>query len=200
MMPHPNNETQNGTPNESPIRRQRRKNWAQTALRIGLAVLVLDAIAYAALERPLAGLLAHKQDQFTATRLAWRQEKAQLAALESRNAALPRQDQQLRDFLRQHLPPQREGFSSAALLIERLTQQSEVQLSGVSYRADRNKGEPLEHLGLSVNVQGPFPALLSFARALETSQNLVIVRRFKFESAGPGVLGLRLNADLYLMP
>ncbi len=180
--------------------RPRRKNWGQTAFKIGLILLALDALAYVGMERPLASLLAGKQSQFTATRLAWQQERIQLAALEKRNAALPRQDQQLRAFLQQHLPPQREGFSSAALLIQRLTQQSGVQLSGVSYRAGRNKGEPLEHLGLSVTVQGPFTGLLSFAHALETSHNLAVVRSFKFESGDGGMLGLRLNADLYLMP
>lgn len=189
-----------GPRNDTFIPKKRRRNWAKTALRIGLAILVLDALAYAALERPLAGLLAGKQRQFETTRLAWQQERNHWAALENRNAALPHENQQLRAFLGRHLPPQREGFSSAALLVQRLTQQSGVQLSGVSYRASRNKGEPLEHLGLSVYVQGAFPALLSFARALETSENLVIVRSFKFESAGPGVLGLRLKADLYLMP
>lgn len=180
--------------------RQHRKNWGRTALKIGLALLVLDGVAYVALERPLAALVAGKQSQFTATRRAWQQERIQLAALEKRNAALPRQDRQLRAFLQQHLPPQRQAFSSAALLIQRLTQGSGVQLSGVSYSANRNKGEPLEHLGLRVYVQGPFTALLSFAHALEISKKLVIVRSFKFESAEGAMLGLRLNADLYLMP
>jgi len=180
--------------------RPSRKNWAQWAFKIGLVLLALDALAYAGMERPLAALLAGKQRQFTATRRAWQQERVQYSALEKRNAALPRQNHQLRAFLDRHLPPRREGFSSAALLIQRLTAQSGVQLSGVSYRVDRNKGEPLDHLGLGVYVQGPFSGLLSFVHALETSHNLVVVRSFKFESGDGGVLGLRLNADLYLMP
>ena len=179
---------------------QRRKNWARTAVKVGLALLILDGIAYAALERPLAGLLAGKQNQFTATRRVWQQERTKLAALEKRNADLPREDQQLRTFLQRHLPMQRQGFSSAALLIQQVTQQSGVQLGGVSYRVSRNQGEPLEHLNLGVYVQGPFTALVRFAHELESSRSLVVVRNFKFESAGGGMLGLRLNADLYLMP
>ncbi|HLI29789.1 MAG TPA: hypothetical protein VKV79_01660, partial [Terriglobia bacterium] len=59
--------------------RPRRKNWGRTAFKIGLILLALDALAYAGMERPLASLLANKQNQFTATRLEWQQERIHLA-------------------------------------------------------------------------------------------------------------------------
>lgn len=178
----------------------RRKHWTRTAIRIIVVLIVLDALAYVGLQRPLASLLAREEGRFSVTRLEWLGAKRQLAYLKKRDAQLPTEDHQLKTFIQQHVPPRREGFSRAALLIDRLTQQSGVDLAGISYGLAQTKGEPFEHLGVKVDVQGPFSGLLSFAHALETASDFIVVRSFKFEATGGGVLGLELSADLYLMP
>ncbi|HEX5482355.1 MAG TPA: hypothetical protein VFZ08_06985 [Terriglobia bacterium] len=179
---------------------QRRKNRTHIAIWVVLILAGLNVLVYAALNRSLSGRLAQEQQRFEATRLDWLREKAQLAYLEKRDAALPVEDRQLRSFLERHVPSRREGFSRAALLIQRLTQQSEVQLAAISYNLDRTKGEPFERLGLRVDVQGPFADLLNFAHSLETSSDFIVVRSFKFQGENGAALGLHLNADLYLMP
>ncbi|MGH9327783.1 MAG: hypothetical protein ACRD2B_14030 [Terriglobia bacterium] len=178
----------------------RRKNWTRTAIKIIVPLIVLDALAYVALQRPLARLLSGEEQRFTVTRLEWQREKQQLVDLQKRDEQLPAEDRQLAAFLRRHVPPRREGYSRAALLIDHLTEQSGVGLAGISYGLAQTKGDPFEHLGLKVEVQGPFGALLSFGHALESASDFIVVRSFKFEAAGGGVLGLQLNADLYLMP
>lgn len=177
-----------------------RKKWTHTAMRIFVLLIVLDALAYVALERPLSSLLATEEQRFSTTRMEWLREKQHLVYLEKRDAQIPTENHQLKAFVQQHVPPRREGYSRAALLVDRLTEQSGVQLTGISYGLNEVKGEPFEHLGVKVEVQGPFGGLLSFAHALETASDFIVVRSFKFEAAGGGMLGLKLNADLYLMP
>lgn len=179
---------------------QGRKTRTQVAIWIVAILVALNILAYAGLERPLSGMLAEAQQRFETTRLQWQREKAQLADLEKRDAAVPVEDRQLRSFLEQHVPSRRQGFSRAALLIQRLTQQANVQLAAISYNLDQAKSEPFEHLSLRVNVEGPFGDLLGFAHALETASDFIVVRGFKFETGNGTTLGLRVNADLYLMP
>lgn len=179
---------------------QRRKKWTQTAAKIILALAVLDALVYVVADRPLGGLIANEQDRFTNIRLEWWRQRASLAGVERRKAALPAEQQQIQTFLDQHVPPRREAFSRAAALIEQLTQQSGVHLAAVKYSPAQSKGEPLDHLGLETEVQGPFPNLLSFAHELETANDFTIVRGFRFATRNGGVLALHVNADLYLMP
>ncbi len=180
--------------------RKRRKSWARVVLKIGLVLLALDAVGYVVVERSLAALVTEKYGQFNSARAGWLQERMRVASLEKENAALPGELSQLKSFLAQHLPARRQGFSSAALLLQRLTQQSNVQLSGISYNLSASKGEPLDHMSLGVYVQGSFANLLAFAHTLETAQDLVVVRSFKFNPGDGGALGLRMTADLYLMP
>jgi len=75
-----------------------------------------------------------------------------------------------------------------------------VQLSGVSYRLDEVKGEPLQRLGIEINVQGPFPSLLGFAHAVETSSDFLVLRGFTLEAGDEGTLELRMRVDLYVTP
>ncbi|MGH9444480.1 MAG: hypothetical protein ACRD3O_01905 [Terriglobia bacterium] len=183
---------------------RKNKRWTDVAVRVALALVLLDALAYVALDRPLAGLLVHEQQRFTGARLQWLTQKAALARVERRDAALPATQNQVRAFLDEHIPARREGFSRAAMLIEHLTQSSGVQLSGISYALDQTETgktmDPFEHLRLNIFVQGPFASLLGFEHELETASDFVVVRGFKFASGEGGVLGLRLSADLYLMP
>jgi hypothetical protein len=75
-----------------------------------------------------------------------------------------------------------------------------VQLTGVSYRLQTDHKEPLQQLGLTVTVEGPFENLLQFAHAMETEKDLVLVRGLAFQQGKGGDLGLRLVADLYVTP
>jgi hypothetical protein len=179
---------------------RQRKHWTHAAIRVALVLVVVDVFAYLAVKRPMASLLANEQQGFTAARIQWRLQQQALAAVQRRAEALAPSEQQVRAFVVEHLPRRREGFSRAATLITGLTRQSNVQLTGISYKLEAPPGEPFQVLVLSVYVQGPFASLLNFAHGLETATDLIVVRNFKFESGGEGMLGLRLTADLYLLP
>ena len=178
----------------------RRRVLAQKLLKALLIVIILDAVVYFALDRPLGIWVRATEQHFTATRLAWMQEKLLAAKLEKRASALPTADQQVDTFIQKRIPPRRQGFSRAAKLVQQLSQQAGVQLDSLSYRLQDKPTAPLDDLGISVAIEGDFPKLMAFTRALETSQDLVVVREFRFEPGDQGVLGLHLTADLYLMP
>lgn len=178
----------------------RRKHWTRLATRLIILLVALDALAYFALMRPARRLAAQEQQRFATVRLQWLQEKTRLAYFEKRDAALPAEDRQLRGFLQRHVPERRQGFSRAAILINKLTQQSGVELAGISYSLDKSKEQPLEHLGLKIELLGNFSGLLRFEHALETASDFIVVRGFKFAGSQDGSLGLHVDADLYLMP
>lgn len=179
---------------------QRRKKWAGKAAKIVLVLIVLDILAYAAVDRPLASLVVRKQDEFTGARLEWQRQRANLAHLQKRVAALPAEQEQMQAFLDHHIPPRREAYSRAATLIENLTQQSQVELSAIKYTPDTPRGEPVDRLNVDTNVKGSFENLLGFAHALETANDFIVVRSFKFAAEDGGMLALHVNADLYLTP
>ncbi|MGH9352642.1 MAG: hypothetical protein ACRD2G_10855, partial [Terriglobia bacterium] len=179
---------------------QRRKTWAGKAAKVILVLVIVDILAYAAVDRPLANLVAREQDRFTSVRLEWWRERGNLARLQKRVAALPAEQRQTQTFLDHHIPPRREAFSRAATLIEGLTQQSQVELSAIKYTPGEAHGEPVGRLNLDTNVKGSFENLLGFAHALETANDFIVVRSFKFAAGDGGVLALHVDADLYLTP
>lgn len=179
----------------------RLKSWRQRLIRIALLLLVLDGLAYGVIERSIAGLLAREQQEFAATRLQLRRQKAALLRVQRRVDGLPAEQQQLRTFVKEHIPERRQGYSRAAMLIEGLTQRTGVELTGIGYKQETDpEAGPFKLLTLNVYVQGPFANLLNFGHGLDTASDFIVVRGFKFESGVQGMLGLRLTADLYLMP
>lgn len=179
----------------------RRKIWIKAAVKVALILVVLDLIAYLAVYRSVNGMLSREQQRFTAQRIQWRRQQAASLRVERRAEALPAAERQVSTFVEAHVPRRREGYSRAAVLVENLTRRSGVELAGIAYKKDDDRSSvPFRRLTLSVYVQGPFNNLLNFGHGLETASDFIVVRSFKFESSGEGMLGLRLSADLYLMP
>lgn len=179
---------------------QRRTNWARTAAKVVVVLIVLDVALYAAAVRPLGSLLAHEQERFTSARLDWLRERDVLNRLRRRDAALPGDQRQVEAFLEKHLPVRHEAYSRTSSLIQRLSQRSSVEITGVKYSLEDKQTTPLKRLKLDATVQGPFSNLLSFAHGLETASDFIVVRSFTFEPGDQGVLALHLRADLYMAP
>jgi hypothetical protein len=53
---------------------------------------------------------------------------------------------------------------------------------------------------VDVDVEGPFSSLLSFAHALETSDDFISLRDISIQPAEGSALKLHVGADLYLTP
>lgn len=179
---------------------QRRRNWTQTAAKVIVVLIALDAVLYIGAVRPLSTLVAHEQERFTSTRLEWLTQRGSLARLSRRDAALPADQKQVKSFLEAHLPVRHQAYSRTAGLIQRLSQQSNVEITGVKYSLEETRKTPLESLGLEASAQGPFSNLLSFAHGLETSSDFIVLRSFQFVPGDQGVLALHLKADLYMAP
>jgi len=178
--------------------KSRRRTVTRIVEGVAVGLVLLDVVLYFALVRPLRSMRAAEQVRYSATRGRVRELTVRAVRLEKFQTAVPETEDQLGAFMRSHIPPRRQGFSRAARLVRRLTEQAGVQLSGVTYKLDSSADDPLERLGIDVEVEGPFPSLLNFSHALETTSDFIVVREFAFEpTEGQGV-ALRLGADLYL--
>lgn len=180
--------------------RIRRKKLERVIEVVALSLAGLDLVVYLAVARPLSSAVASKQQAFSASRRSIRMSEVRLAKLSQSLAGLPSTDEDIKQFLSEHVPPRRRGFSRAAGLVRQITQDSGVQLTGVSYRLETERKEPLQRLAVQVNVRGPFQNLLHFTHALETAKDFVLVRGLILQPGETGGLALRLVADLYVTP
>jgi hypothetical protein len=178
--------------------RSRRKTLIRVAEGVAVGLVLLDVVLYFALVRPLASMRTGEQVRYSVTRARVRELRMRTARLEKFQTAVPETEKQLGAFVRSHIPSRRQGFSRAARLVRRLTEEAGVQLSGVSYILDSSVDDPLERLGIEVEVGGPFSSLLNFSHALETASDFIVVREFTFEPREGQEITLRLGADLYL--
>ena len=180
--------------------RSRRKTVIRVLEGVAAGLVALDVVLYLALVRPLHNLRAAEEAGYASTRDRVREGRARVARLEKFQAALPDAEEQLAAFLKDHVPPRRQGFSRAARLMRRLTEQAGLQVTGITYKLDSGEDEPLERLALDVEVEGPFASLLNFAHALETAGDFIALRDFSFQPAEGKTLTLHVGADLYLTP
>jgi len=146
------------------------------------------------------GLVSSQEQQFAALRRRIYDEEVRIERLKKFREALPEVEKKLAALKQDHAPARRQGYSQAAKLVRTATEQSGAQLVSVAYKLDTNVSAPLQRLGLMIVVSGPFPALMKFAHALETSSDLMVVRSFSMAESETEGLELRLGADLYLTP
>lgn len=183
------------------MRKSRQRKVLRTLEIAAIGVAVVDLVLYFALVRPLADAARSERSEFAVTGQRIRNEEARVEFLRTSLATMPATDEEMKQFLSQYVPPRRRAFSRAAGLLQKLAEQSGVQLSSVGYHPpDAALKQPLERLGIQVDVEGPFSKLLAFTHALETGSDLIVLRGFSFEPGDGGVLGLKLAADLYMTP
>jgi Tfp pilus assembly protein PilO len=178
----------------------RRKTLVRIVEVLAIALVVLDLTVYFALVRPLRSLRVTEEVRYKAARDRVREGQARVALLEKFKEAVPESETQLGEFLKNYVPERRQGFSRAARLVRELSEKSKVHLTSVSYHLVSNGDDPLARLGLEVEVDGPFPGVMSFAHALETSGELVSLGDFSFEPGEGRTIALRMGAALYLQP
>jgi Tfp pilus assembly protein PilO len=182
------------------MRKNRRKILIRMIERVAVTVVLMDALLYFAAVRPLRRLVEVEQQTRDLAQIRLREERSRVERLKEFQAALPGTDGEIKLFVREHVPSRRRAFSRAAQLVRRLTEHSGLQLGSVSYRLSPHGSDPLERLGIEVTLEGPFPGLLSFAHALETGNDFILVHDFAFQPGENGNLALRLMADLYIEP
>lgn len=181
--------------------RTRRKILIRIIQKVALTLALLDVVLYFAAVRPLDNLATQEWQHFNSERRRVQESQVRIARLQRSRTALPSTTQQLGAFTRDHIPSRRQGFSRAARLVQRLTNQSGVRLADApSYHLDWPQGEPFEHLGIELGVVGSFSSVLQFVHALETARDFILVRGLNLTSAEGSTVELRVTADLYLSP
>jgi Tfp pilus assembly protein PilO len=177
-----------------------RKVMVRIIVRAALVLVGLDVMVFFAVSRPLARLETVAWNRLSEVRHRAQETQTRVAHLERFRAKLPTSREQLAAFVHDYVPPRRQGFSRVARLVRRLSEQSSLELTGVSYRLDASGKEPLERLGIELNVEGNFPDLLKFTHALETAGDMIVLRDFTFGPGESGRIEMRLTADMYLSP
>ncbi len=178
----------------------RRKTLLRILETAAFGMVALDVLFYLAVARPLADGVRDQQQRFADARQQVHLIQARIGQAQDELNALPSTDAAMKKFLQAHVPPRQRGYSRAAGLVHKLTDDSNVQLKGVHYRLTVDPKEPLERLGIQANVEGPFEGLLKFAHSLETTEDLLLVRGVILQPGDNGGLGLRLLAELYVTP
>jgi len=183
------------------VRKTRRQIVNRFFEATGIGLVALDLVVFFAVYRPLGDKVDAEARRHTELRQTVRNQQMRVDLLKKFESALPQAGKGLEDFTTNRAPLRREGFSTAAHLIHKVADASGVKVSTLAYRLDKEHHDPLERLALDINVQGPYPGLLKFSHALETTNEFILVRDFNLTPGGEnGALGLRLGADLYLTP
>ena len=183
------------------MRRSRRQIVIRVIEKVAIGLVLLDLALYFGVLRQVQNWVASEEQRYAATRLRVREESERVERLEKFQASLPGAGEKIQAFKRDHVPPRRHGFSQAARLLRRVSDEAGVQLVGpVVYKLDSEHDKPLERLGFLADAQGSFADLMKFAHGLETAPDLILIHEFSFEAGEGGELSLRLAADLYMTP
>jgi len=165
-----------------------------------LAMVAADLILYAAWVVPVDRLAAGEERRHAELSERLLAETEVIGRLEEFKNAAPQTAQELDTFVNKHIPPRREAYYRAARLMRELADHSGLQLSGISYKLDPWRDEPLRRLAVEVRVEGPFNALLNFAHELETTKDFVMVENCNVQGHQGESLAMRLTAGMYLEP
>ena len=180
--------------------KSRRKGLVRIVVRAALVLVALDVIVYFALARPIASLETKTWARLSDVRHRVQEAQVRVLHLEKFKAKLPTAQEELAAFEQDHIPSRRQGFSRVARLVRQLSEKSGLEPPAVAYRLEATGKDPLERLGVEINLEGGFPDLLKFTHALETSTDMIVVRDFSFSPGESGQVGMRLTADMYLSP
>jgi hypothetical protein len=180
--------------------RHRRKLLTRVAEAIAVGLVIFNVVLYVALVSPLKNMRVSAQNELSAARSRIRETKGRVSRLEQYRVDVPHSETELKEFLTQHVPDRRQGFSHAARMVRKMSEDSKVRLTGVSYKLSSPADDPLAHLGLEFDVEGSFPDVLRFTHALETSGDFLRVRSFSLNPAETRTIAMHVGAELYLKP
>lgn len=167
---------------------------------VGLGLVILDLVLYFAVYRPLRILKTFEEQEYTQVRQTVLDQQIRVDRLQKFLAAFPEAGRRLEAFTTDRAPSRREGFSTAAHLVQKVADSAGVKAPTVGFRLDNTSHDPLQRLTIEVTAEGTYKGLVKFAHGLETAENFLLVRDFTFTVGDNGTINLRLGADLYLTP
>ena len=180
--------------------RHRRKLLIQISEATAIGLLVLNVVLYFALVRPLRSMRASAESEYSATRARIQDAKTRIARLERYRVDVPRAEAELQEFLDKNVAGRRRAFSHATRMVRKMSENSKVQLTGVSYKLAGPGDDPFARMGLEFDVEGAFPDIMQFTHALETSGDFFVLRSLSFTPAESRTIAMHVSTDLYLKP
>jgi hypothetical protein len=179
----------------------RRKNLTHILESAAIVLVLFDVALYVAVVRPMGNLAKDKFERSEQARLKIQNEKEKVSRLEWYKSALPGTKKDIDDFFSNEVKSRRKSFSRSTRMARGLAEHAGLKLTSISYHLESLRDQPLDLMDISMSVEGPFPSLLNFAHALETtSGDFIVLRDFNFDAAEGKDLSLRLSAELYLTP
>ena len=180
------------------MRKSRRQIVIRIIEAIGFGLVALNILLYFGLYRPIGNQISAEEKHHRELRQEVRDLQGRVDLLGKFQRELPETAKQLEDFTKNRTPERRQGFSTAAHLIQKVAEEAKVKTSSVGFHLDTMHDEPLERLGLDISAQGPYTGLLKFSHALETANDFMLIREFTITPLEGGSLDLHLTADFYM--
>jgi Tfp pilus assembly protein PilO len=163
-------------------------------------LVALDLVVLFAIYQPLVNRVAEAQHRRDELWQKTRDQQVRVDLLKKYQTAMPQTGKGLEDFMTNRIPPRREAYSITAHLIHKVADAAHVKILSMSYHLESEHKDPLQRLAIELNVQGQYAGLLKFAHALETANDVILIRDFFIAPGTAGDLSLHLGADIYLTP
>jgi Tfp pilus assembly protein PilO len=182
------------------VTRRQRTWWTRIAEAAALGLTVLSLVFYFALVRPLRHLRIAAEEEARAAEGRIRVAQARVTRLEQYRVDIPQSESELEAFLDKRVVARRQGFSHAARMMRRLSEDSKVRMTSLAYKLSSSSDEPLARMTVELDVEGSFSDLMRFTHALETTGDFVKVRAFSYSPVESRTISMHVGADLYLKP
>jgi hypothetical protein len=182
------------------MNRLQRKLWTHVAEAAALGLTLLSVVFYFALVRPLRNMRLAAENDVVAAEARGQVVSARVSRLQQYRVDVPKSESELKEFLAQHVAERRQGFSHAAKMLRKMSEDSKVRLTGVAYKLSGAGEQPLANLALEFDIEGSFGDVLRFTHELETSGDFLRVKAFTFSPGESRAIAMHVGAELYLKP
>lgn len=163
-----------------------------------ILVIVLVAIAAATVAFLFSPWGASRADRQIQRDEMFRQVKAdekEVLPLRDIDKKISSAGQQISTFEQTRLPAEYSQISDA---LSKLAADNHVQVSGVSYKPDKDVTEGLRRVEMNAAVAAPYPELVRFINAMERSKTFFIIQDLSLQEQQAGSVKLQITFETYM--
>jgi Tfp pilus assembly protein PilO len=110
---------------------------------------------------------------------------------------LPAVQRQCDEFFQKQLRPSDGGYSTILADLGGMARESGLQLNSTRFKQHEVTKHGVNEITISLNMEGPYPSLVSFINALERSDNFYMLDTLGLDTSTNGVLRLTLELRTY---
>lgn len=169
---------------------------ARRRMLIVLVVLVaLAAAALAFLFSPWGASRTDRQIQRDKVFSEVKADEREVLPLRDIDRKISSAGHQISEFEDTRLPAEYSQISDA---LNKLAAENHVQVSGVSYKPDKDATEGLRRVEMNAAVAAPYPDLVRFINAMERSKTFFIVKDLSLQEQQAGSVKLQITFETYM--